>query len=107
LDHERNGLVVKGRYGKTSWADPEGGLLREDYEPMFTSDREAVEGIVEAVSRLVEDAMLRRRLGRAARRDVETKFNVARWNEGLKEALGRALPPAESFCDETLESRVA
>jgi hypothetical protein len=55
----------------------------------------------------VEDAMLRRRLGRAARRDVETKFNVARWNEGLKEALGRALPPAESFCDETLESRVA
>ena len=34
LHHERNGLVVKGRYGKVSWADETAGLLREDYEPM-------------------------------------------------------------------------
>ncbi|HXD87386.1 MAG TPA: glycosyltransferase, partial [Urbifossiella sp.] len=93
LDHERNGLVVTGRYGKASWADAEEGLLREDYEPMFTSDPDVVEGIVEAVSRLVEDALLRRELGRAARRDIETKFTGSRWNEGLREALSRALPP--------------
>lgn len=93
LDHERNGLVVTGRYGKVSWADGEAGLLREDYEPMFTSDPEVVEGIVEAVSRLVEDALLRRELGRAARRDIETKFTVARWNDGLAKALAKAVHP--------------
>ncbi len=91
VEHERNGLIVKGRYGKASWADPEAGLLRENYEAMYTSDAEVVQGIVEAVSRLVEDPELRRRLGRAARRDVETNYNLERWNQGLKEALDRAL----------------
>jgi glycosyltransferase involved in cell wall biosynthesis len=91
LDHERNGLVVKGRYGKSSWADREAGLLRENYETMYTSDPEVVQGIVEAVSRLVEDRELRRRLGRAARHDVETHYSLERWNQGLKEALDRAL----------------
>jgi glycosyltransferase involved in cell wall biosynthesis len=96
LDHERNGLVVKGRYGKASWADREAGFLREDYETMHTPDPEVVQGIVEAVSRLVEDRELRRRLGRAARHDVETKYNLDQWNQGLKEALDRALGvPAE------------
>ena len=63
VTHERNGLVVKGRYGKTSWADEEAGMLREDYEPTFSPDPEVVQGIVQAVSRLVEDHELRRRLG--------------------------------------------
>jgi glycosyltransferase involved in cell wall biosynthesis len=93
LTHERNGLVVRGRYGRTSWADERAGMLREDYEPMFTSDPEVVRGLVEAVSRLVEDPQLRRRLGRTARRDVETTYNLQRWNAGLKEALDRALSP--------------
>src|SRR6202040_4269230 len=53
VTHERNGLIVKGRYGKTSWADYRAGLLREDYQPMYTSDPPVVEGIVESVSRLV------------------------------------------------------
>jgi glycosyltransferase involved in cell wall biosynthesis len=91
LDHERNGLVVKGRYGKASWVDEEAGMLREDYEPLHTPDPDVVQGLVEAISRLVEDAELRRRLGRAARRDVETKYSLECWNRGLKEALDRAL----------------
>jgi glycosyltransferase involved in cell wall biosynthesis len=91
LEHERNGLVVKGRYGKASWADLEAGMLREDYEPMYTADPDVVHGIVEAVSQLVEDHELRRRLGRAARRDVETKYSLEHWNWGLKGALDRAL----------------
>ncbi len=90
LHHERNGLVVKGRYGKVSWADETAGLLREDYEPMVTPDPEVIEGLVEAVSRLVEDRTLRGRLGRAARADVETKYTLAQWNEGLKEVFDRA-----------------
>jgi glycosyltransferase involved in cell wall biosynthesis len=90
LTHERNGLIVKGRYGKTSWADEEAGVLREDYEPMYTPDPQVVEGIIEAVSRLVEDRMLRAKLGRAARGDVENRFNMKQWNQGLQRAFDRA-----------------
>ncbi|HVS38234.1 MAG TPA: glycosyltransferase family 4 protein [Gemmataceae bacterium] len=91
LHHERNGLVVKGRYGKASWADQTAGILREDYEPMYTPDPEVIEGLVEAVSRLVEDRELRARLGSAARADVETKYTPARWNDGLKAVFDRAV----------------
>lgn len=85
-----NGLVVKGRYGKASWADEDAGVLREDYEPMYTADPAVVAGIVEAVSRLVEDRELRARIGRNARADVETKYTTAQWNQGLKEVFDRA-----------------
>jgi glycosyltransferase involved in cell wall biosynthesis len=91
LTHERNGLIVEGRYGKTSWADEEAGMLREDYEPTFSPDPVVVQGIVEAVSRLVEDHALRRRLGRTARHDVETTYSLDNWNQGLKEVFDRAL----------------
>jgi glycosyltransferase involved in cell wall biosynthesis len=90
LEHDRNSLVVRGRYGKTSWADREAGLLREDYEPMYTTDPVVVKGLVEAVSRLVEDRALRARLGATARNDVATKYTLARWNQGLKEVFDRA-----------------
>jgi glycosyltransferase involved in cell wall biosynthesis len=90
IDHGRNGLVVRGRYGKTSWADPEAGLLREDYEPMYLPDPEVVQGLVATVSQLVEDRRLRARLGRAAREDVAARYNMEQWNRGLKAALDRA-----------------
>jgi glycosyltransferase involved in cell wall biosynthesis len=94
VSHENNGLIVKGRYGKTSWADEEAGMLREDYEAIFAPDPVVVEGIIEAVSRLVEDPALRRRLGRTARREVETKYSLERWNQGLKAVFDRVLTPA-------------
>jgi glycosyltransferase involved in cell wall biosynthesis len=90
IDHERNGLVVPGRYGKASWADEEAGMLREDYDAMYTPDPDVVAGLIEAVSRLVEDRDLRARLGRAARADVETRFNPEGWNRGLKAAFDLA-----------------
>jgi glycosyltransferase involved in cell wall biosynthesis len=99
VEHERNGLIVKGCYGKASWADKKTGILREDYDFMHTSDPEVVEGIVAAVSRLVEDPHLRRHLGRSARRNVETNYTMERWNQGLKEALDKATAracPAEA-----------
>jgi len=110
LDHERNGLVVKGRYGKTSWADHEAGMLREDYEPMYTPDPDVVQGIVEAVSRLVEDRELRRRLGHMARHDVETRYNLRLWNERLKEVFDQTLSPGEAAptpSDNTMEEDVS
>jgi glycosyltransferase involved in cell wall biosynthesis len=91
LTHERNGLIVKGRYGKTSWVDEDAGILRQDYEPTFSPDAEVVRGLVEAVSRLVEDHELRRRLGRTARHDVERTYSLANWNRGLKEVFDAAL----------------
>jgi glycosyltransferase involved in cell wall biosynthesis len=91
IDHERNGVIVKGRYGKVSWADEEAGLLREDYDPMGSADPVVVQGLVEAVSRLVEDRRLRRRLGLTARRDVQTQYSLEGWNRALKQAFDRAL----------------
>ena len=64
LDDGRNGMVVRGRYGKTSWADHEAGVLREDYDSMYLPDPKMVAGIVSAVSRLAESRELRARLGR-------------------------------------------
>jgi glycosyltransferase involved in cell wall biosynthesis len=93
ITHERNGLIVKGRYGKVSWADMKAGCLRENYEPMYSPDPEVIQGLVEAVSLLVEDHVLRRRLGRTARRDVETTYNLQRWNQGLKVVFDAALSP--------------
>jgi glycosyltransferase involved in cell wall biosynthesis len=87
IEHERNGLIVKGRYGKSSWADMEAGLLRENYDTMITPDADVVEGLVVAISRLVEDRLLRAQLGRAARHDVETKYNMEQWNRALKRAF--------------------
>jgi glycosyltransferase involved in cell wall biosynthesis len=97
VEHERNALVVNGRYGKVTWADERAGMLREDYDPMHTSDPDVVADIVESVSRLVEDRQLRARLGRAARADVEAKYNLAQWNEALRTAFDRARGPKKAI----------
>jgi len=91
VTHGRNGLVVKGRYGKVSWIDEKVGMLRENYRPMSKSDPKVVHGLVKAISRLVENPSLRRRLGRTARLDVQTTYNLERWNSGLKEVFDEAL----------------
>ena len=88
--HGETGLVVPGRYGKVSWADAEAGMLREDYRPMFEPDPTVVEGLVEAVSRLVEERSLRLRLGRQAREAVAERFNLSQWNAALKTAFDMA-----------------
>jgi glycosyltransferase involved in cell wall biosynthesis len=97
VTHERNGLIVPGRYGKVSWADKEAGQLREKYELMHSPDPDMIPRIVEAVSRLVEDRELRRRLGRTARHDAATTFTLENWNRGLKRLFDKALAPRH--CD--------
>ena len=90
ITNEVNGLIVEGRAGKVSWMDREAGFLRENYRPMDESDPLVVEGIVEAVSRLVEERSLRRRLGAAARNDIETKYSIENWNLALKKVFDNA-----------------
>jgi len=82
LEDNRNGLVVRGRSHLT-WMDEKTGLLREDYSQLYKPDPVVVAGLVESISRLVEDRALRRRLATTARADVEQRFNLKRWNEGL------------------------
>jgi glycosyltransferase involved in cell wall biosynthesis len=91
VEHSRNGMIVPGRYGKASWMDDETGMMRENYDLMLASDSAVARGLVETISKLVEDHELRQRLGRQARRDVTTRYNLENWNQGLKEALDRAV----------------
>ena len=51
---------------------------------------------VEALSRLVEDAELRRRLGRAGRRTVETRYSVSAWRDVYLESFRGLLAPEAS-----------
>jgi hypothetical protein len=64
---------------------------------MCTTDAEFVPRLVEAISRLVEDRELRRRLGHNGRSDVQNTYNLENWNRGLKHALDQAfgLAPGE------------
>jgi glycosyltransferase involved in cell wall biosynthesis len=90
VDDRKTGLVVSGRYGKVSWDDERNGMLREDYSPMRRCDPQVTQRLVDAISQVADDAQLRRELGRNARHVVKTRFNLARWNVGLKRVLDRA-----------------
>jgi glycosyltransferase involved in cell wall biosynthesis len=90
VDHRRTGLVVRGRYGKVSWNDETNGMLREHYAPMYHCDPQVTQHLVDELSQLADDAELRRELGHNARREIETRFSLARWNAGLKRVLDRA-----------------
>ena len=94
VEDGRNGLIVPGRYGKTSWMD-ESGMLREDHGPMHCSSTSVSAGLAEAICSLVEDHALRRRLGAQAREDAATRFSLENWNRGLR-ALDQAVS-AETF----------
>ena len=85
VEDGRNGLIVPGRYGKTSWMD-ESGMLREDHGPMHCSSTSVSAGLAEAICSLVEDHALRRRLGAQAREDAATRFSLENWNRGLRGA---------------------
>lgn len=90
VEDGRNGIIVRGRYGKCSWMDAN-GMLREDYKPLFSSDPFVVSGLVDSLSTLIEDRELREVLGQAARRDIETRFSIDNWNRGLAEVFDQAL----------------
>ncbi|HUE14697.1 MAG TPA: glycosyltransferase family 4 protein [Planctomycetaceae bacterium] len=90
VDDGKTGLVVPGRYGKVSWDDEQNGMLREDYSHMRRGDLQVTQRLVNAISQVADDAALRRELGQSARHAVQTRFNLARWNVGLKRVLDRA-----------------
>lgn len=90
ITHGRNGLIVPGRYGSTSWMDSN-GMLRENYQPLFQTDPVVTNGLVKALSSLVKDAEMRRSLAAAALNDIATRFSLERWNHDLAMAFDRSL----------------
>ena len=90
VDHNRNGIIIPGRYGKVSWIDKK-GMLREDFQLMFSPDANLITGLVAELSRLIDDEHARKRLGEAAKHDVSTKFSINNWNMGLTKAFDKAL----------------
>ena len=90
IDRGRNGLIVAGRYGETSWMTP-GGMLMEDYRPLLMASPKVADALTDVLAMLIKDPRRRRQLGETARRDVETKFSLESWNLGLARAFDRAL----------------
>jgi glycosyltransferase involved in cell wall biosynthesis len=90
IDHERNGLMVAGRYGETSWMPP-GGMLMEDYRPLLMASPKVADALMDARAVLIKDPRRRRHLSETARRDVETKFSLESWNLALARAFDRVL----------------
>jgi hypothetical protein len=90
IDHERNGLIVAGRYGETSWMTMD-GMLMEDYRPLLKRTPKVAGTLRDILAMLINDPDRRRHLGETARRDVETRFSLDAWNVGLATAFDRAL----------------
>lgn len=92
IENGVNGMVIKGRYGKTSWMS-EDGMLREDYSACYSSDPAIVNGLVHSLTLLIENPGLRQSLQQRARKDIESKYNLNNWNSGLKRVLDNAIKP--------------
>ena len=90
IDHERNGLIVAGRYGETSWMTSD-GMLMEDYRPLLKGTPKVAGALRDILAMLINDPDRRQQLGETARRDVETRFSLDAWNVGLATAFDRAL----------------
>ena len=90
LHHERNGLVVKGRYGKVSWADDQAGCCAKTTSRWPSPTRPWFKASWTRCRALLRIGVYAR-LGREARKDVETKYTVEGWNQNLKSVFDQAL----------------
>jgi glycosyltransferase involved in cell wall biosynthesis len=90
VTHCRNGLVVRGRYGKCSWVDKD-GMLREDYRGLRSPDAGVTEDLARNMGEVMTNNSLREEIGRAARHDVETRFSLDSWNRRLRGIFNEVL----------------
>lgn len=82
-----NGIVARGRYGKTTWIDEQNGLLREDYSSLLESDPEYVRSLTTKLAMMIESPELRQKLSENGIRDVLEKHSLEKMNIALKTAL--------------------
>jgi glycosyltransferase involved in cell wall biosynthesis len=89
VDDRETGLIVRGRAGKVSWAEPASGVLREDYSSMYSPDRTIIAQMATYLEELAGDPVLRFQLGSQAQEAVRTRFTLERWNAMLKTVFER------------------
>ena len=92
IDDERTGILI---HHPTAHTFTDGFVVhfdsREYRQVLSTVNPELVRGVVDSVTRLIEDPDLRRRLGKEARRQVEGgKFSTKQRNDALKRVLDEA-----------------
>ena len=90
VSHGRNGLIVSGRYGRSSWMDSK-GMLRENYRPLFVADPVVTNGLVDALSTLINNPEMRTTLAQTRLSDIQTQFSIERWNDDLARSFDKAL----------------
>lgn len=81
-----NGVVVRGRRGKSSWLD-EDEIERYDYGCGFTGDDEFAEKLAGRLEELILDDEFRYHITKHALNDINGKYSLARMNRELKKVF--------------------
>jgi glycosyltransferase involved in cell wall biosynthesis len=95
VEDGRTGMIVPQRRDVPPWDTSE----LEVRSALEVSDPEFVQALVQKTAVLIENKDLRRRMGRAARADVETKFSLAEKNHKFKNIFDRAIEPQDQEKD--------
>lgn len=85
---DENGIIVEGRYGKTSWVDND-GILREDYSVLYRGDEEFAHKLAERIERLIMDDSFRLKITRNAIKDIRENYSIEKYNENLKNVFDK------------------
>lgn len=92
IAHDRTGVIVEGRRGKTAWYD-EIGFLHQTFEPVFATKLGDFAGnLFRAMEQLVLDPERRKRLGRAAREHALRHHGIDAWRAGFRRILDKVKP---------------
>jgi glycosyltransferase involved in cell wall biosynthesis len=92
VEHDRTGIVVPGRRGKTAWYD-EIGFLHQTFEPVFSRELGDFSGaLFQAMEQLHLNPERRRRIGAAAREHVRLHHRMDSWRDGFFRLLESVRP---------------
>jgi|GEM_PF-2044916 len=92
IEHEKTGVVVPGRRGKTAWYD-EIGFLHQTFEPVFSKELGDFSGaLFQEMERLHLDPERRRRIGAAAREHALRRHRIEEWRSGFHRLLESVRP---------------
>lgn len=90
--HDRTGIVVTGRRGKTAWYD-EIGFLHQTFDPVFSRELDDFSGkLLQEMERLHTDPERRRRIGAAARDHARRHHRIEEWRAGFERILDSIRP---------------
>lgn len=96
IEHEKTGIVVPGRRGKTAWYD-ETGFLHQTFEPVFSKELGDFSGsLFQAMERLHLEPGRRRRIGAAAREHVRRHHRIEDWRSGFNRLLDTLRPTLDA-----------